>query len=80
MEDNIKLLYVDLFCGAGGKDAFIVKYNSMNDSNQLQVLVCKIMYREGVGYMEALSMAKDELEKRKEATGMTADPNTEWND
>lgn len=52
----------------------------INEGNQMQELAHKIMYREGVGYMEALSMAKDELEKRKEATGMTADPNTEWND
>jgi hypothetical protein len=52
----------------------------INEGNQMQELAHKIMYREGVGYMEALSMAKDELKKRKEATGMTADPNTEWND
>ena len=30
MTDNIKLLYIDLFCGAVGKDAFIVKWNSVN--------------------------------------------------
>ena len=30
MTDNIKLLYIDLFCGAVGKEAFIVKWNSVN--------------------------------------------------
>ena len=52
----------------------------INENNQMQELAHKIMYREGVGYVEALSMAKDELKKRKETTGMIADPNTEWND
>lgn len=52
----------------------------INDSNKLSVLVCKIMDRDGVGILEALIMAKDELKKRKEATGQPADPNTEYAD
>ena len=52
----------------------------INESNRMQELVCKIMDRDGVGYVEALSMAKDELKKRKDATSTMAYPNTEWND
>jgi hypothetical protein len=46
----------------------------------MQELAHKIMYREGVGYVEALSMAKDELEKKKEASNQPDDPNTETAD
>lgn len=52
----------------------------INESNELQALACRIMDRDGVGIFEALSMAKDELKKRKDATGAIADPNTETAD
>lgn len=39
----------------------------INENNELQALACRIMDRDGVGILEALGMAKDELKKKAEA-------------